>query len=85
MGPDTWTGKLYAKVLGGSSALLVNPIELEKGPVLNSLPVSNLQMRVYGPFGSLSVDLKEATTVALIAGGVGITPMRSIFLDLLYV
>ncbi len=49
---------------------------------LGMVNVSDVKMYVYGPFGALNVNLSRCVNVVLVAGGIGITPMMSIFLDL---
>lgn len=48
--------------------------------VLKTLPLDT-EVKIQGPFGSLTLHSDSTRPVVLLAGGIGITPFRSILLD----
>ena len=44
--------------------------------VLNALPIGS-DVKIGGPFGTLLLDLQSARSVVFLAGGIGITPFKS--------
>ena len=77
MGKGTFTGKLHETALAldqKKSNDTAAPTSAMRAPVL--------PIYVYGPYGSVAVDLNSSSVIAMFAGGIGITPFISIFTDL---
>jgi len=62
--PGSWTAKL-AKLMQDSA-------------ISNATEHADVEVKLRGPYGSLSVNLADYSHIILIAGGVGITPMLPI-------
>ncbi|CAI2162458.1 10792_t:CDS:2 [Funneliformis geosporum] len=68
---------IHMKVQGGFSKNLY--MKAQGGAEHTRVP---LNLRIDGPYGKPSIDFMQYRTVALICGGIGITPMISILRDL---
>lgn len=68
LGPNTFTRKLYELISSSSAEEISNP----------------LSICVYGPLGSMTIDLKQYNHILLIAGGIGITPMILILKNIIH-
>ena len=70
MGAGTWTYDL---------ALLATSQPITAGSISTKLP----EVRVDGPYGSIDLDLFEHSSIVLVAGGVGMTPLGNVLSELL--
>ena len=48
--------------------------------VLRTLPIEG-KLQLEGPFGMMTLDKEESRPAVLLAGGIGITPFRSMILE----
>jgi len=67
----------HMKIQGGFSRQLY--VRSQEGAQYVQVP---LKLRVDGPYGKPSIDFMQHSTVVLVSGGIGITPMISILRDL---
>jgi NAD(P)H-flavin reductase len=82
-GEGSWTGRLLdlTKSVAKELKPLIADRELEENRGRSEAP-NKINISLFGPFGSCSVDLSSVSCIAMIAGGIGITPFLSIYADL---
>ena len=89
-GPNTWTGNLLSLSPASTLTLTesstdfgsINSTETEGKSLLEKSQDSPIEVHLDGPYGQLSINPSNYGRIVLIAGGVGITPMASIFFDI---
>jgi ferredoxin-NADP reductase len=71
---------IHLRVLGDWTRKLYTFVEANK----DRKDWSDLTLFAEGPYGNLTVPLEEYSSLVLISGGIGITPMQSIFNQCIY-